>query len=154
MRRAVIVLAASLITGPAIAAPPRVTDGDTIRIGDERIRLWGVDAPEIRQDCTMAGGTINIGRAARDHLEALIGGRDVTCERMDVDRYGRTVARCSIDGLDLGAMMVADGWAWDYREYSRGAYSDQQAAAEAAGAGLWAGGAMCEVPSDWRRDHH
>lgn len=151
--RWVLVTAVLLLGLPAAAATPRVTDGDTIRIGDERIRLWGIDAPEIRQDCTMADGTINIGHAARNHLVALIGGRDVVCERLDVDRYGRTVARCSAGGLDLGALMVADGWAWDYAEYSRGAYADQQAAAEAAGSGLWAGGAVCELPAGWRREH-
>ena len=147
-RVSTLLVALLLAMGPALAAAPHVTDGDTIRIGDERIRLWGIDAPEMRQDCTMAGGTINIGRAARDHLEAVIGDREVACERVDTDRYGRTVARCSAGGLDLGAMMVVDGWAWDYPEYSHGAYAAQQVAAEAAGAGLWAGGAVCELPLD------
>lgn len=148
-----LIAAIALIALPASAATPHITDGDTIRIGDERIRLWGIDAPELRQHCTMADGTINIGRTAKDYLEALIGGRDVACERVDTDRYGRTVARCSAGGLDLGALMVADGWAWDYAQYSRGAYAEQQASAEAAGRGLWAGGAVCELPSDWRREH-
>lgn len=136
------------IVGPAV-----IVDGDTIRIGDTRIRLWGIDAPERRQSCTMDDGAVSIGEAARDYLTDIIGGRELVCERRDVDRYGRTVARCTVDGVDVAAAMVTAGWAWAYTRYAGDLYVAQQESAEAAERGLWAGAAVCELPSEWRADH-
>jgi endonuclease YncB( thermonuclease family) len=130
--------------GP-ISGRARIIDGDTIDIGGERIRLWGVDAPEARQQCTARG---NPGRSARSALARAVGGRTVTCAVRDHDDYGRTVAQCSVAGVDLGAAMVSQGWAWDYRQYSGGRYRGAESGARRADLGVWALG--CEPAWAWR----
>lgn len=136
--------------GDAITGTARVTDGDTLRIAGTRIRLLGVDAPESRQLCPDASGkSWPCGQVAARKLEALVAGRTVRCMPENLDRYGRTVASCSVDGQDLGEVLVREGLA---RAYAR--YSDRYVATEAAAMGrhrgLWEGDA--EAPWDWRRD--
>lgn len=87
-----------LAVGLAAAAPAeltgfaRVVDGDTFSLGAERVRLWGVDAPEGRQVCQDGQGRgYACGDVARDQLVGLIGGRSVRCEVRDRDPYGRAV---------------------------------------------------------------
>jgi endonuclease YncB( thermonuclease family) len=92
-----------------------VTDGDTLRAGEVRIRLWGIDAPEPGEPG---------GHAAAAALEALTGGRVLRCEALDRDRWGRVVARCRLpDGRDLACEMVRAGHARDWPRYSGGAYA-------------------------------
>lgn len=138
--------APALVTGPA-----RVVDGDTFSVGPERVRLWGVDAPEGRQVCQNARGlNFACGDAARDRLVSLIGGRDVRCEVRDRDPYGRAVSRCMAGSTDLGEAMVRAGWAMDYVRFSGGAYASAEAEARRARRGLWAG--RFETPSTWRAE--
>lgn len=136
--------------GRAVAGAARITDGDTLRIGATRIRLFGVDAPEARQRCPGRDGTDwPCGAAATEKLEALVANREVRCELQDADRYGRMVASCSVDGRDLGAAVVGAGLARAYARYSD-RYLGEEAAARSAGRGLWQ--AEAEAPWDWRRD--
>jgi endonuclease YncB( thermonuclease family) len=129
----------------------RVVDGDTFSVGAERIRLWGVDAPEGRQVCQDAKGQdYACGDAARDQLVRLIGGRPVRCEVRDRDPYGRAVSRCLAGPTDLGEAMVRAGWAVDYVPFSRGAYASAETEARGARRGLWAG--RFAAPSTWRAD--
>jgi endonuclease YncB( thermonuclease family) len=72
----------------------------------------------------------------------------VTCEQRDVDRYGRIVAVCRAGLNDLGAFMVANGWALAYRRYST-AYVGPEGSAKAARRGIWRG--TFTAPWDWRR---
>ena len=71
---------------------------------------------------------------------------------MHHDRYGRTVARCSVDGRDLGAEMVRLGWAVDFPRYSKGFYREQERDARNARRGVWADGEFLP-PGTWRRQH-
>jgi len=98
-----------------LTAALTVTDGDTIRDGRLRIRLWGIDAPELHDPQ---------GPASRAYLRALIDGQPVACDPRDTDRYGRTVAVCILsDGRDLACEMVRAGMARDWPRYSGGAYA-------------------------------
>lgn len=135
----------------AAPARPGVVDGDTFTLGADRIRLWGVDAPEGRQVCRDGGGqAYRCGDRARDQLKALIGERPVDCRQRDRDQYGRSVAQCRAGGVDLGEAMVRAGWAVEYRTFSHGAYAAVEAQAKAAKRGLWAG--TFEPPSAYRAD--
>lgn len=127
-----------------------VTDGDSLKIDGNRVRLWGIDAPELGQRCAWRDQPFDCGRAAKDQLGKLVAGGQVECEPVDRDRDrdGRTVARCTVDSRDLAAEMVRLGWALDYRKYSGGAYSREEQEAREAGQGLW--GQIFEVPWEWR----
>jgi endonuclease YncB( thermonuclease family) len=133
----------------AAAGEVSVTDGDGLRIGSERIRLWGIDSVELDQQCRRDGAAYPCGARARDTLERLLGRGAPSCERLYEDPYGRRVARCSVAGIDLGAEMVRQGWAVDFERYSKGAYAPQQREAQQARRGLWAGEFV--MPWDWRR---
>jgi Staphylococcal nuclease homologue len=90
------------------------------------------------------------GRAATEHLRALIGERHVTCEPRSVDRYGRTVAVCHVDGRDLGADTVTDGHAWAFVRYSRD-YVEEEREAAAVRAGIH--GHTCQPAWQWRAEN-
>lgn len=118
-----------------------VIDGDTIRMGETRIRLHAVDAPEMRQ----AGG-----RDARNRLKYLVAtGQIITCTFINQDRYNRLVAKCfDVHGLDLGGEMVRNGYAFAYRNYGEDYAADEHFAKEHR-LGLWQGEPV--MPWDWRR---
>jgi len=77
-------------------------------------------------------------KAAND-LDAFIAGRPVNCLPISLDRYGRTVATCSVGGADLGDWLVRNGLALDWPQYSKRKYESAQGDAEQAGRGMWAG---------------
>lgn len=95
-----------------------VTDGDTIRCGSERIRLLGIDAPEMngcRQGRVCVEGD---GQASGDALRGMISGRSLSVERIGQDRYGRTLGVVYADAVNLSCAMIAAGQAvyvarWD-----------------------------------------
>lgn len=143
-----LVLAALLLSDP-IVGRATVIDGDTLEIRGQRIRLWGVDAPEGRQTCTRAGQSYRCGQEAANALDAWINGRTVSCEAVGrPDRYRRIVARCRVAGQDMGGWMVRQGWALDYPRYSRGAYAGEQSSASAERRGVWSG--EFQAPWEWR----
>jgi endonuclease YncB( thermonuclease family) len=138
-------------SGAALVGIPSVTDADTIKIDGIRVRLAGIDAPEMKQPCQRADGTAyRCGENATAALEAHIGRRSVECRGDELDRYGRTLAVCYLGAEDLNAWLVAEGWAVAYRHYST-AYVPQEDAARAARRGIWAG--MFAMPWDWRHTH-
>lgn len=148
---AVAIVLAGTASAADISGPARVIDGDTLVIGTQHIRLFGVDAPERAQACGDGSGVVMCGQDATRALRALVGATDVSCERKGTDRYARTVAVCRVGGLDIGAEMVRAGHAIDYRQYSHGAYAAQQAEAQRNKAGIWASDFV--DPATWRRDH-
>jgi len=128
-----------------------VSDGDTLEVGHERLRLHGIDAPETGQTCLNSRGrNWACGDAVRKRLAALVRG-GVRCEGRDTDRYGRIVARCSAAGQDVAAVLVAEGLAFAYRKYSTD-YVALEDTARAARLGVWDGSA--ERPEAVRAAKH
>lgn len=153
MRALILVL---VLLGACTPAPPTVMgrasviDGDTLEIHDQRIRLWGVDAPEGRQSCDAADGAVYAcGRLSANRLDQHLQDKTVACFEEDTDRYGRMVARCEVDGEDVGAWLVRHGYAVRYARYAGTAYLAEEAAAKQDGAGVWSG--RFTNPEDWRR---
>ena len=107
-------------------------------MGGETIRLWGIDAPEF------SGGCVEYARDAGRLLEAMLAEGSIRCGRppdgQDRDRYGRLVRVCVFgeETDDVGQMMVAGGYAWDWPRFSGGHYAMQQSVAEAFDLGTWA----------------
>ncbi len=122
------------------------TDGDSIRLENTRIRLKGIDAPELDQICRRGAQAYRCGEHARDALLSLVIGRPITCKAAGRDKYRRTLAVCTVGGVDIGSRMVASGWAVSY-----GDYMSEQRQAERRREGLWAG--TFELPREWRRAH-
>lgn len=116
---------------------PKVHDGDTLRCAGESVRLFGVDAPEVRRGQTAAEP---FAYDARDELIRLTRGR-VGCRFVDRDRYGRFVGKCwSAASPDVNAALIRSGFATEYRRYSKGLYAKEESDARSAGRGVWAKG--------------
>jgi endonuclease YncB( thermonuclease family) len=131
-----------------ISGSVRVIDGDTLVIEGERIRLFGIDAPELGQTCEWPNKTIQCGQIAKTAMMDLVAGAKVICLEKDTDRYGRTVAVCFVDGFDIGRNMVHTGWAVTYRKYSTD-YVNAESTAKKAKRGMWKGEFV--LPWEWRR---
>ena len=132
-----------------ITGVPKIREGDQLQIGNNRIRLGGIDAPAVDQLClNTKGERWTCGAAARDELIKRFGGKSWTCHtRAVTDRRGRTVARCEADGEDIQKWLVSNGWALALTRVSRDYEADEKAAREAK-AGMWQGAFI--APWDWR----
>jgi endonuclease YncB( thermonuclease family) len=131
------------ITGTA-----KVRDGDSVLIGNTRIRLGGIDAPSSDQLCLNTNGERwTCGIAARDELAKYTEGKSWVCHTRAIDRRGRTVARCEVGGEDIQKWLVRSGWALSYTRVSHD-YDADEAAAREAKAGMWQGAFI--APWDWR----
>ncbi|MDB5559794.1 MAG: hypothetical protein JWQ36_2728 [Enterovirga sp.] len=123
----------------------RVVDGDTVELGGRRLRLAGLDAPELAQRCERDGQLYPCGMAARDALRDLAR-EGLTCRTASRDKYGRDLATCAADGRDVGTVLVSRGLAVAY-----GRYDSEESEARRRRLGLWAG--RFERPSEWREAH-
>lgn len=141
-------LSSPALAGEQFGGVASVIDGDTIDIHGVRIRLYGIDAPESGQTCKRGGEEYRCGKDAAFALADKIGRHTVTCDRRDTDRYGRVVAVCKLDAVDLNRWLVRQGHAVAYRRYSLDYVSDEDAA-KAAHIGLWAG--EFENPAEFRK---
>lgn len=130
----------------------RVIDGDTLvlqAIGSQALyktRIAGIDAPEICQ----VYGTV-----AKDNLARKVQGLMVTVNSDHRDDFGRELGQVYLNGEDLGAYMVKNGWAWSFgRGKGSGPYQDEQAYAQNLKLGLFSGSEKILKPSDFRRKYH
>ena len=122
-----------IIEGKAI-----IIDGDTIHIGKNKIRLHGIDAPEIKQTCKIKDKIWNCGIESSLALKKLILDNNVSCEVADIDRYKRYIAECFINNQNINELMVRNGWAIAYRYYSLDFIDDEEIAKNNK-AGIWKG---------------
>ncbi len=135
----------------------RVLDGDSLEVGGIKVRLEGIDAPELAQTCRrMRLGDDDqaataerwaCGKAARRQLLALIGGQEVSCAGRGTDGYGRLLGVCAVAGVEINRHMVSSGWAWAFTRYAK-RYVALEAAARAGRRGIWSGEA--EPAWAWR----
>lgn len=152
LRKLPLTLLALLLPAAAGAAEisgvPKIRDADQIQIGAARIRLGGIDAPSTDQLClNTRSERWACGAAARDELVKFAGGKKWTCQARAVDRRGRTVARCQVEGQDIQKWLVSNGWALAYVRLSKDYEADEKLAREAK-AGMWQGAFI--APWDWR----
>jgi endonuclease YncB( thermonuclease family) len=132
-----------------ISGKARVVDGDTLYIGSTKIRLHGIDAPEMKQTCRTSKGKKQLcGQLAKHALQKLVKGHSVTCKGKTRDRYKRLIAVCTVGPFIINAEMVKRGWALAYRIYSKD-YVDDEDDARNREVGMWQGEFM--KPWEWRR---
>ena len=135
-----------------------VTDGDTIKINDQKIRLFGIDAPETKQFCKEVYLSFLIFNFKRDYkcgekstnaLKKKIQGKNIRCLVQDnKDRYRRNTGICYLKKQDINSWLVKNGYAIAYRRYSKKYIMDEQFA-EDNKLGIWQGTFM--EPEKWRR---
>jgi endonuclease YncB( thermonuclease family) len=126
-----------------------VTDGDTIKISNNKIRLHGIDAPEKKQNCTKNAKEYNCGVVATEMLIKKISKNVVKClTQKNKDRYNRFIGVCFVDQEDLNKWMVRNGHAIAYRRYSKDYILDEDFA-EKNKLGLWSGTFL--KPEKWRK---
>jgi endonuclease YncB( thermonuclease family) len=126
----------------SFAGTARVLDGDTIHVGNTRVRLDGIDAPESAQTCKRATGEDwACGTESTHAMRHLAEGREVTCRNHGLDKYGRTLGTCFVEGRNINMELVKLGLAWAYVKYST-AYTTEEAEARRAKLGVWQGQAM------------
>jgi endonuclease YncB( thermonuclease family) len=133
-----------------ISGVASVIDADTIEVHGQRIRLFGIDAIESSQACTLDdGSTWRCGKDSAFALADHIARSPVDCDVRDVDRYGRLVAVCRKGKEDINAWLVRNGLAVAYTDYSLD-YVGEQRLAEKEKLGIWS--ASFEMPWTWRRN--
>ena len=112
-----------------------VADGDTLTIltaekNEIKVRLAAIDAPE---------KAMPFGQKSKQSLSELCFRKQASVETVDIDRYGRTVAVVTCDGILANDAQVKNGLAWVYRKHSKGFEHllPLEAAAKASRLGLW-----------------
>ena len=139
---------------------PKIIDGDTVHIDSKKIRLEGIDAPEIKQQCKKPYLKISViigfqfnknyscGVKAKKKLIDKINNSKITCISSSKDRYKRFLATCYKDKINLNKWMVRNGYAVAYKRYSKDYVRDEVYAKENK-LGLWEGSFM--MPEKWRK---
>lgn len=154
MRFPVLLAAAIFIVSPATAqvysGPVNVIDGDTLQMTDERIPLFGIDAPESDQTCTRASSERPYSKDAAATLAAMTLGKAVQSEQKDRDSYGRVVAICQADSTDLAEMLVRSGLTVSLPGFSD-RYVEVKHWARQRGVGIWNG--TFELSAKYRAMH-
>jgi len=134
----------------------KVIDGDTVSINSSKIRLFGLDSPELDQKCKI---NINIfflkfnydyscGEFSKIQLKKKINSKDISCKILDKDRFGRYVGECFYNKQNLNVWLVENGYAIAYRKYSKKYVLFENSAKEKR-LGIWRG--KFEMPWDYRR---
>jgi endonuclease YncB( thermonuclease family) len=126
----------------------QVIDGDTIHIGKLKYRLFGIDAPEIKQICEKDNTKIQCGVIAKSVLKNKIADKIPECIVKDKDRYQRLVAECFIGKESLSRFMVREGYAVAYTQYSKDFIEDEKYAKENK-LGIWS--MNFQMPSEYRK---
>ncbi|WP_164118229.1 thermonuclease family protein [Sphingorhabdus sp. Alg239-R122] len=133
----------------------RAIDGDSFRMGEDELRLTGMDAPEYRQTCHDAsGGSWDCGKTARGALAALLREDGLSCTLSARDNFGRGIATCSTDRTyDIAQTMVHRGMAVASGGNFAGGlvtptYADAEQKAKNAKRGIWQG--EFTMPREWR----
>jgi endonuclease YncB( thermonuclease family) len=126
----------------------QVIDGDTIHIGKLKYRLFGIDAPEIKQICEKDNTKIQCGVIAKSVLKNKIADKIPECIVKDKDRYQRLVAECFIGKESLSRFMVREGYAVAYSQYSKNFIEDEKYAKENK-LGIWS--MNFQIPSEYRK---
>ena len=142
-----------IISGYAI-----VIDGDTIKINNHKIRLYGIDAPEKKQLCKRIFFNISFlsfekkylcGEVSTKKLKKLVNNKKIKCHIKGKDRYKRKLAICFKHKLSINSWLVRNGYAVAYKKYSK-KYLDEEFDAKNDKLGIWQG--TFEMPWNWRKN--
>ncbi len=146
--------------GEQLSGIPKIVDGDTVHINEYKIRLEGIDAPELNQSCkkpylqisSFFGLSLNknyeCGKISKKKLIIKINNQPIKCISSSKDKYKRYLGTCYLGKLNLNKWMVREGYAVAYRRYSKRYLIDEKYAFENK-LGLWEGTFL--RPEKWRK---
>lgn len=127
-----------------------IVSGDVFRIGQHRIRLYGIASPLINQNCIDYNGhPYECGYVAARMLRDFVSGDEVSCRIMNINAQQELMAACSVGTFDIGAALVEEGWAIALPAVTQ-IYIPYQAKAQQAKSGLWAG--QFQMPWEWQAE--
>ena len=145
----ILLILSSKMLASEISGVSIITDGDTIKIFNKRIRLHGIDSPEKNQLCTKDYKQYNCGKEATASLINKISGKKIVCKVQDsLDKYKRYIGVCFVGEVNLNKWMVRNGHAVAFRRYSKNYVEDENYAKEN-NLGLWSGSFI--HPEKWRK---
>ena len=139
-----------LFSNNLFASHVTVIDGDTIRLGDVKIRFSGIDAPEINQTCVASEGKVACGKISRDLLIEKVTNNKISCTDEEKDFYGRVLGECFVNGESLSSYLVREGFAFAYRKYSN-KYIEDEEYAKFNKLGMWS--MEFQYPWDYRSNN-
>ena len=138
------------LTNNLFASHVTVVDGDTIKLGDLKIRFSGIDAPEINQICVASEGKVACGKISRDILITKVTNNKISCTDEGKDFYGRVLGECFVNGESLSRYLVREGFAFAYRKYSDKFILDEEYA-KSNRLGMWS--MKFQYPWDYRKSN-
>jgi endonuclease YncB( thermonuclease family) len=106
-----------------IIGKPYIHDGDTVKVNDKKIRLYGIDAPELKQKCYADNKKVDCGIESKNKLVEIVADNEVFCSDLATDKYERTSGNCyfiatSGEKINIGQKLVSSGYALAYQTYS------------------------------------
>ena len=149
-----------ILNSTEIYGESKIIDGDTVNIDSKKIRLEGIDAPEIKQKCRkpfikisafisfQLSKNYSCGVISKTKLISKINNSKITCISSSKDRYKRYLAICYKDKINLNKWMVRNGYAVAYKRYSKDYVRDEEYARENK-LGIWEG--SFTMPEKWRK---
>ena len=138
------------LTNNLFASHVTVVDGDTIKLGDVKIRFSGIDAPEINQTCIASEGKVACGKISKDILITKVTNNKISCTDEGKDFYGRVLGECFVNGESLSRYLVREGFAFAYRKYSDNFILDEEYA-KSNRLGMWS--MKFQYPRDYRKSN-
>ena len=124
--------------GEIISGKAKVIDGDTISINSSKIRLHGIDAPELDQKCLYEKKQWSCGQDSKYFLKNLIYKNILNCKTKGKDKYKRYIAVCYLEDININQELVKSGWAIAYKYYSKDYIKDEKIAKDNKN-GIWQG---------------
>ena len=148
----------SISSEKAVYGKAQVIDGDTIKINDKKIRLFGIDAPEKKQICQKIYMSFLIFNFQKEYkcgeksilaLSKKLKDKKIKCILEEKkDKYKRNIGTCYLKNQDINKWLVRNGYAIAYKRYSKKYILDEQYAKESK-LGIWRGAFI--KPEKWRR---
>lgn len=145
----VLIFSATRSGAEELSGPVDIIDGDTLTINGILVDLWGYDAPELNQQCTIRGVAWACGAAAVSHIQKFTHKKIVTCDKKPLTDRKVTTFKCKVGSLDIGAEMIEVGLALPDWPVSDQYYI--QSFREARGQGLGMHRGSFDTPWDWRK---
>ena len=132
-----------------IIGKAKVIDGDTIKINGKKIRLSGIDAPELKQQCSNESGLYSCGELSKSILDSIeLPGVNIRCTYLNKDKYGRILGTCFRGSIEINKWLVRSGAAVAYKKYSKKYLADEKYAKDKNN-GIWNGDFI--RPEEWRK---